>query len=64
MTHDKVIALGCLSVVRNVPKTLQERLQDCFDVHVFLKNHGVPLNYTLDDLKHDIEASSPFPRAA
>ena len=35
-----------------------------FQVHAFLKKHGVPLNYSLDDLKHDIEASSPFPRAA
>ncbi len=34
------------------------------DVHAFLKQHNVPLNYTLDDLKHDIEASSPFPNAA
>lgn len=35
-----------------------------FDVHAFLKKHGVPLNYILDDLKHDIEVSAPFPRAA
>jgi len=24
-----------------------------FDVHRFLKEHGVPLNYTLEDLEHD-----------
>jgi hypothetical protein len=35
-----------------------------FDVHAFLKNHNVPLNFSLDDLKHDINASSPFPHAA
>ncbi len=35
-----------------------------FDVHTFLKQHGVYLNYGLADLKHDIEASSPFPHAA
>jgi hypothetical protein len=35
-----------------------------FDVHAFLKQHGVYLNYGLDDLKQDIEASSPFPCAA
>lgn len=35
-----------------------------FEVHAFLKHHGVYLNYTLDDLKRDIESSSPFPDAA
>ena len=35
-----------------------------FEVHAFLKKHSVPLNYTLDDLKQDIEASSSFPHAA
>jgi len=39
-------------------------LESRFDVHAFLKKHGVPLNYGLDDLKHDIENSSPFPHAA
>jgi len=28
-----------------------------WDVHAFLKQHDVYLNYTLDDLKHDIEVS-------
>jgi predicted HTH domain antitoxin len=39
-------------------------LDSRFDVHAFLKKHGVPLNYSLEDLKHDIDASSPFPNAA
>ena len=34
------------------------------EVHAFLKQHGVYLNYTLGDLKHDVEGSSPFPHVA
>jgi hypothetical protein len=28
-------------------------LETRFEVHDFLKAHGVPLNYSLEDLKHD-----------
>lgn len=31
-------------------------------VHAFLKEHGVYLHYTLDDLEHDRQAGEAFPR--
>lgn len=27
--------------------------ETCFDVHRFLKEHGVPVNYSLENLEHD-----------
>lgn len=40
----------------------ESRLQEwlgfatCFDMHRFLKEHGVPMNYSLEDLEHDRQA--------
>jgi predicted HTH domain antitoxin len=34
-----------------------------FDVHRFLKEHAVPLNYSLEDLEQDIETSRSFEMA-
>lgn len=35
-------------------------LESRMDVHGFLKEHGVHLNYSLEELKHDITESNRF----
>jgi hypothetical protein len=32
----------------------------CYEVHGFLKHHGVPLRYTDKDLEHDIVSAQKF----
>ena len=65
------LALEALALEGNRSRTLTEEqirrllgLESPFEVHAFLKHHGVYLNYTLYDLKRDIESSSLFPDAA
>ncbi len=35
-------------------------LETRFDVHEFLKAHGVPVNYSLEDLEHDRQTPDRF----